>query len=564
MTPTLILLNIVGGVCLLLWGLRNVRNGITRAFGAQLHDVIAKSTKNRISSFFAGIGVTAIVQSSTATALIVGAFCGQGMLTVSGGIAVMLGADVGTTLVAQFLSFDLGWLAPAFVIVGYILFQKFKNSGRLGHIGKFILGLGLMLFALGWIRQSAGPLQDSEVLSMVLQSLDSDPIFAVLIAAIITWVMHSSIAMVLLLMTLVISGVLPIYTGLAMILGANIGGAIAPFVTTLKDSPMAARVPLGNILMRTVGVIVALPFLDEIIALLTSFGLSEERLLVDFHLLFNVALAITFLPFTTYIGALCQKLMPDKEAVDNESLPRYLDKKELNTTSVALSGAMRETLRMADVLEKMLQDSIRSLRDNDSALVYQIRQRDDVIDNLYRELKMYMAEITHESLDTSESMRYMQILSFAANIESAGDTIDKSLMEMAKKKIKDRLRFSTSGWADIEKIHNFVLETMRQAHSVFVSPDIKMARTLIQSKEILREIETKAVEDHFNRIREGIPETIATSALHLDILRDYRRINSAMAALAYPILEQRGQLRSSRLRDIKKKNTEKKQNKEFE
>ena len=173
MSPTLVLLNIIGGVCLLLWGLRGVRNGVTRAFGADLRKIISAGTHNRILAFMSGIGVTALVQSSTATALIIAAFCGKGIMTVTAGLAVMLGADVGTTLVAQVLTFDLSWLVPALLIFGFMLFSRYPKTGRVGHIGKMILHLGLMLMALGWIREAAEPLKQSELLPQILSALKS-------------------------------------------------------------------------------------------------------------------------------------------------------------------------------------------------------------------------------------------------------------------------------------------------------------------------------------------------------------------------------------------------------
>lgn len=543
------MLNIIGGVCLLLWGLRAVRNGMTRAFGANLHGVISKSTKNRAAAFFSGVGVTALLQSSTATAFIVAAFCGQGLLSLSSGLAVILGADVGTALMAQMLSFDVSWLAPMLITIGYVVFSLNKKKGKLEHIGKLIMGLALMLFALMWIRQSAGPLKESETLALVLHSMDKDPFMALILAALLTWIAHSSLAIVLLLMSLVASGVLPVGVGMAMVMGANLGGAFVPFLATLKDSREAARVPVGNMLMRLTGILLLMPFLDVIHAEILALGSSPARVLVDFHVIFNVALAAIFLPVTGTVAALCAKIIPSApENEDDPGRPRYLDNKELETTSVALSLAMRETLRMADLLQDMLAKTIVALRDNNITLVEEVRKMDDSIDSLFKAVKMYMAKITRDALDPDEAEKYMQIFGFATNIENAGDTIEKSLMEMARKKIEGRKQFSKEGWSEILEIHNFVMETMRVAQSVFVTGDAVQARRIMQGKDDLRKKEKKALDAHMKRIQEGVPETIATSSIHLDILRDYRRINSYMVSVAYTILEGAGELRESRLK----------------
>lgn len=537
----------------MLWGLRSVRNGMTRAFGADLHRIVAIGTKNRLTAFAAGIGVTALLQSSTATALIIAAFCGQGILSVPSGLAVMLGADVGTTVVAQLLTFDLKWLAPLFMAAGYALFKIYNKEGRLEHVGRFLIGLGLMLFALAWIKQSSLPLKESETLGLVLRSLEKDPVFAVMLAAVLTWLAHSSLAIVLLLVSLTAGGVVPTYVGLAMVLGANLGGALIPVLATLKDSREAGRVPLGNLMARVAGVLAVLPLIDIIHHHMNLAIEQPERLLVHFHMAFNICLAFAFLPFVGRLAALCVRLLPERSKDDDPGRPRYLDDKELDTPSIALSAAMRETLRMADILQEMLEQTIVVLRDNNAALARTIRDRDDVLDSIYRAVKMYMAKIAQESMDPSESRQHLQILGYATNLENAGDTIDKSLMEMARKKIKERTRFSRDGWQEIQDIHGFVMENVRLAQNVFVSSDLDLARRLLESKDRLRALERHATAAHMDRIREGIPETIATSSLHLDIIRDYRRINSYVATIAYAILEEAGELHATRLKKPRKK-----------
>ena len=230
-----------------------VRKGITRVFGDRLHLIVSKGTKNRFMAFFSGIGVTTVLQSSTATALIISSFCSQRVLTVSAGVAVMLGADVGTTLVAQILTFDLSWVAPVFLFGGYLFYRIMKHKGNIKHIGATFVGLGIMLLALGFIKSSAEPLKESETLVLVLEALSSEPLLALIISAILTWIMHSSLATVLLYVTLIASGVLNLQIALVMVLGANIGGAIAPIIVTMREGPEAARVPVANMGMRLIG-----------------------------------------------------------------------------------------------------------------------------------------------------------------------------------------------------------------------------------------------------------------------------------------------------------------------
>ena len=520
-----------------MWGVTLLRLGITHGFGAELRRALAASTQNRFKSFFSGVAITALLQSSTATVLIVAAFAGQGMIKSASGLAMVLGADVGTTLVAQVFSFDLSFLAPVFMVLGYFAFIV-KKSGRFKNLGRILIGLALMLFALGWIKEAAIPLKTSETLPIILQTLERDPFFAVIVVALLTWVAHSSLAIILLLMSFVASGVLPLMLGFYMVLGANLGGVIPPILATLKDHPEARRVPLGNLFIRLAGVLALFFFIPFIKPYFYEFGDIPARQIVNFHTAFNVLLAVIFLPFTGIISRLMKKIIPDVLETDDISTARYLDKKDLTAPTVALASATRETLRMADMVQDMLDDTIRVFKTNDKMLLEKVRAEDNVIDSIYSQIKTYMAQLSQEFMDPKEAQRYVQVLTFSTNLEHAGDVIDKNLMPLALKKIKRQIDFSEEGMKEIEHIHHLVMESVQLAQSIFVSDDIDLARQLLKDKHDIREAEIAGMATHIERLSEGKPETVDTSSLHVDIIRDYRRINSYMCTVAYPLLEE--------------------------
>ncbi len=513
-----------------------LRLGMTRGFGTSLRQAIAKNTRNRMKAFASGAFVTMLVQSSTATILIVTSFAAQGLITTPAALSVILGADVGTTIVAQVLSFDLSWVAPLLIIIGFAFYKR-ERSSRLKNIGRIISGLALMLFALGLIREAAEPLKESATLPLILQPLENDAILAIVVAALITWVMHSSLAFVLMLVSLVNSAVLPAELGLIMVLGANIGGTFAPLVATLRDQPAAKRIPVGNLLMRLSGAALFIPLIDFIHPLMEFIGGDAGRQVVNFHMIFNIALALVFLPLAKPVADLCRKIIPDKANQTDQGQPKYLDKNAMDTPSIALASAVRETLRMADLIEKMLRDSIKAFKTNDSNVVKGITKQDDIVDNLYTAIKNYLARLNEEFMDAEEAHRYIQIFTFATNIEHAGDIIDKNLMASAQKKIRKQQSFSEEGLKEIEKIHGMVMESVRLAQSVFVSEDKGLAQRLLKQKDYLRNAEAKASAAHIERLREEIPETFATSSLHMDIIRDLRRINTHMCTVAYPVIE---------------------------
>lgn len=519
-----------------MWGVGLLRLGITHGFGAELRRVLAASTSNRLKSFVSGVGITALLQSSTATVLIVSAFAGQGMVKSAAGLAMVLGADVGTTLVAQVFSFDLTFLIPIFMIVGFISFSL-EGAGRYKNFGRIFIGLALMLFALGWIKEAAIPLKTSETLPIILQALEKDPFFAVIVVALLTWLSHSSLAVILLLMSFVASGVLPLMLGFYMVLGANLGGVIPPILATMKDHPEARRIPIGNLIIRTVGVVAIFMFIPYIKPYFYEFGEIPARQIVNFHTAFNVLLAIVFLPLTGVISNITKRIVPDRVEADDISKARYLNDKDMATPSVALAAATRETLRMADMVQEMLEDTIHVFKTNDITLLEKVRNEDDVIDNLYMQIKLYMAKLSQEFMDPQEARRYVQVLTFSTNLEHAGDVIDTNLMPLALKKIKRNIEFSEQGLEEIEYIHERVVESVQLAQSIFVSDDTDLAQKLLEDKRIIRDAEISGMATHIERLSEGVPETIATSSLHVDIIRDYRRINSYMCTVAYPLLE---------------------------
>ena len=521
----------------MLWSLKLIRLGVTRGFGAGLRRVLAISTGNRVSAMFAGLIATLFLQSSTAAIMIIASFAGQGMVTTSSALALVLGADVGTTIVAQLLAFDVSWMTPALLLVGGIFFSiekinNFKNYGRI------MIGLALLLLSLQMISVASVPMKQSQTLPLILKPLQNDNFLALMVAILMTWLAHSSLAIVLLLMSLAQSKVITVSLAVIMVLGANIGSTIAPLISTLRDSPSAIRITVGNIITRVLGVTIILLFIHQVMPHLSLLADSPGRQVVNFHMLFNIALCILFLPFTGLMAKLCTKLIPDRIGADDPSRPKYLNDKEVDTPAIALASAERETLRMADVLQEMLEDTIRAFKTNDESIVHRIREKDNIIDRLYEALKRYMARLSQEFMDQKDARRFVQVLTFATNLEHAGDVIDKNLMPLALKKIRNQRSFSLEGFREIEGIHNGVLDSVRMAQNVFISGDAKLAQQMLHDKERIRRAEIDASVGHIDRLREGVPETIATTSLHLDIIRDYRRINSYMCTVAFSLLEE--------------------------
>jgi len=538
----MILLDLMGGVALLLWGLHMVRSGIVRAFGADLRRFLGSALRNRFLAFLAGIGVTALLQSSTATGLMTASFVTGGEVDLVPALAIMLGANVGTTLIVQVLSFNVSAVAPVLFLVGVTAFKR-SGQTRTRDLGRVAIGVGLMVLSLHILLDTLAPAENAPAVRTLLSAATTEPLLCLLMAAALTWAAHSSVAVVLLVMSLAYSSFVTPVAALALILGANLGSALNPLVEgTQSDNPASRRLPLGNLLNRLLGCLVVLPFLNPITAALAQIEPNPSRMAADFHTAFNVALALVFILPLRGLAALLTRMLPERPTPNDPSTPLYLDETGLATPSVALVCAARETLHIGDIIATMLRQTRTALLTDDRKLVAEICRMDDAVDALDEAVKLYVTKLTRESLGERDGRRAMEIISFSINLEHVGDIIDKNLMELAAKKIKRQLAFSKEGAAELESFHQDVCDSLRLALSVFMSGDVRIARQLVIQKANLWASEFAAAESHLARLREGRPESIESSSLHLDVLRDLKRIHSHICSVAYSVLERAGEL----------------------
>ena len=522
-----------------------VRIGIIDAWGSEVRTALGASLSNRFKAFFAGLGVTVLLQSSSATALLTSSFSSQGIINTAPALAVLLGADVGTTLVAQILTFDLSTLSPLLIAVGVAMFT-YSDAGRSRDIGRLALGIGMMLLSLKLILAASLPMRESVIVQEIFASLGNDLVLAVVVAIIIAWMAHSSLATVLLVITLASTGALDLTVAFAFVLGANIGSAIPPFVATLGASNTARRPPLGNLIFRVCGVILVLPWLGRFSDWIIQFDITSPRQIANFHMFFNIALALLFLPMINRMAELTQHLLPEDEDEGDEIKPMHLDKSAFETPLVALVNAEREVLRMGEVVERMFRNTFIALKKNDVELAKRTRTMDQVANQFYDEVKLYLTSLSRETLGEKESQRCTEILSFATNLEHIGDIISVDMIDsILRKKIVERAKMSLQDREDINSLYQPVLLSFNLSLSVFTSGDIAMARQLLAKKYKFRKLEKQAVVNHLNKLREDVTYNPRLSALQLDVLRDLKRINSHLTAVAYPILDAAGQLRSS-------------------
>jgi phosphate:Na+ symporter len=545
MPATHALIELLGEVALLLWGVHMVRTGVTRAFGADLRRLLGKALRNRVAACVAGAGVTLALQSSTATALMATSFLAGGLIDLVPALAVMLGANVGTALVAWALAFDITIVYPALIFIGLVIFRTGVRT-RTRNIGRLTIGLGLVLLSLHLLVETIVPASVSPDARELIAAITREPLPVMVMAALVTWAMHSSIAAVLVIASFAATGLISPFAGLAMVLGANLGSALNPLLAAGSGERNALRMPVGNIANRLIGCAVALPLLPLISEHLTTVIPDAGRQIVTFHLVFNAVLAVLFIPPLPLIAKVLERMLPDRPRPEDAGSARYLDPASLETPRVALANASREALRMADVVEEMLTGSRELLRRDDNRLLAELTRKDDVLDRLNGSLTRFLAELGRRDLGEEECARLSQIQTVALNLEHAGDIIDKGVLNLAGKRMRRRLRLTERQVTEAEAMHEHLLAQLRLAVAVFMDEDLPSALRLVEEKERFRELERAATESQFALTPEA-GQHAETRGLHLDVVRDLKRVDAHLASIAHPLLERHNLLRPSRL-----------------
>jgi len=541
---TLALLGLAGAIALFLWGTHMAQTGVQRALGPRLRQILGQTLSNRTKAFFAGIGLTLLLQSSTATCLMAASFTANGMVDLLPAMAVMLGANVGTALIVQVLAFDVAIASPVLVLAGFLMFRRTQNA-LVHDLGRALIGLGLMLLALHQMLGILTGVETAPEFRTAMGIVAAVPALGFILAAIAAWGVHSSVAVVLLIISLASHGALPLDVAFVSVLGANLGTAINPLLEAGAATPDARRLPLGNLGNRIVGIALTLLAVGPLARWLGG-ALTPSHAVATFHLAFNLVFALLMLPLLKPAEALLNRLLPARPAAD-PAAPLYLDRSARETPLVALGGAAREALRLADVLEQMLHGAHDALVKNDRKLIEETRNRDDVLDGLNTAIKKYLTSIEADALNEDDQRRLNQILVFAMHIEQAGDVIDRNLLPHVSKRLKRGLIKGESD-SDLADLMDRLVSNLRTAASLFMTEDARVARQLAEEKVTFRRAEREAVAAHFDVMRSDRVGQGMQSAIHLDLLRDMKLINSLIvAAAAYPVLDRAGELLPTRL-----------------
>ena len=531
------LLALFGGLALLLYGMQLIGDGLQRAAGGHLRHLLTSMTRNRLAAVGSGALVTAIIQSSSATTLMLIGFVSTGLLSFRQSLGVILGADIGTTFTVQLLAVNIQELSLLLVGAGFAV-SFFARRGTAKSVGLAVLGFGFIFLGMKVMSDGLAPLAGDELTQKVLVALSANPFFGLLVGAALSASMASSAATIGLTLSLAHQGILSLAGAVPVVLGANIGTCAVALAASLRSSSDARRVAVAHIGFKVLGVALVFPFIRPLTALVATTAGDTARQIANFHTLFNVAISALFLPFAPWAARVITAMVPEQERGDNPFKTRYLDDRYLDQPALAIGQAMREALRMGDVAQAMLRDAMTVLRSNDQELLEDVERRDDQLDYLEREIKLFLSRLGRETMSPDLAQKEIGLISFIGNLENIGDIIDKNLMELARKKLYQGRRFSEAGEAELIEFHAVVSKNLERAIAGFAANDRSLAQEVLDQRPLIRHRERELRESHLMRLRRGLAESLETSEIHLDVLTNLKRISSHVTALVFPILEE--------------------------
>ena len=551
MAVLVVLLNLAGAVALLLWAIRMVRTGVERAYGSALERMLKGSRGGRVNRVFLGMAAAMLLQSGSAVAVLAGGFVASGLIAAGPALALLLGADLGSALIVQVLSFDLAWLMPILFIAGGWMFLR-GTSREVKQGGRILVGIGLVLVSLQLIAVATDPLRQSEALPAIVAYLSEDWVTCFLLGAIFAFAVHSSIATVLLVASMAAQQVLSVEPAIAIVLGANLGGALVPVMLTRLATPSARRVPIGNLIFRATGSVAALALLASFEPALALLRFPPALEVVLAHVVFNLAIIIVFLPLTDAIQPLLEVIIPDRSGDAERGDPltarsSHLDRSVLHTPRLALASATRELLHTGEVVEMMLRPLMEFFETGSKEQFKEIRYLIVEVNLVHTDIKEYLVELNRGAMDAYDAHRSMELANYSINLQHVGEVVGTNLLKLVEEMRSQRLSFSQEGKIDLMEQHAMVLSNLQLALNVLVSGDRESARDLVAEKERMREMEMRSQDRHLKRLQEGSVQSIETSKIHLETIRTLRQINSLVATIAYPILVEAGELLDSRL-----------------
>ncbi|MFH1262829.1 MAG: Na/Pi cotransporter family protein [Pseudomonadota bacterium] len=528
-------------ICFFFFGLRLAEEGLRKALGDGLRTQIEKLTRNSFAALVVGIFLTAIFQSSTATVVMLVGMGSIGVLSVRQATPIVLGADIGTTLLVLLLAasvrLDIRTIALGALIFGFLSYFIFQRN-RPKFFAQAFLGAGFLFYGLGLLTAAGEPLKESPLVRQVLSAIVSNPWVTFFFGAILTAILQKSAAVLGILMSFAVAGLLNVQEAVPFVLGVNLGSTTGPFAASLRAQADGKRIAYIHVALKVIGVLLVMPFAALVGDAIEGVFSGVSYQVAAIHIGFNVLLAVLFLPLCPLISKAAVRWIHAPEE-EKEFSAKYLDVASLDSPGLAFANVFREVLRMAEIAQEMCTQVLIPFEEAGRETIERLEELDDQVDHLDREIKFYLAKVNQAQLVENQGRRQLELLTLTHDLEQIGDVINKDIMELAEKKRRKIVSFSAEGWKEIQEFHDLVVENFRLAITALASGDHDLGKKVLRHKKHLAEIEQEFAQRHLLRLSQGLKEAFETSSIHLDLLSNLRRINSIICHLAYPVIERR-------------------------
>ncbi len=528
---------LLGGLALFLVGMRMTTSGLEQVAGNRMRAILGRVTEKRWLGLVTGVAVTALIQSSSATTVMVVSFTNAGLLSLRQTLAIILGADIGTTLTVQLIAFSLKDYSLLIVFAGFILSALPQRRYR--SAGQFLLGCGLIFYGMGLMSRAMDPLRDNLFFRQLLVGSAERPLLVLIAAMIFTALIHNSAAAIGIALTLAFQGLIGLPTAIPVILGANIGTCATAIMAAFGARREARRVALAHVFFKVAAVCLFLPFIKPFAALVAQTAPDVPRQIANAHTLFNVTAALVFLPSLSVAERFLRRLVPDAREEEQKTWrPKYLDERILELPVMALAQTAREISRLGDAVLRMLREGYLVIRDRDEERMRQVVALDDKVDVLESELRRYLIRLGRTPMDERQSAKVASYLYMIHHLETIGDLISKNLMGLAQKVIRDDLRFSAEGAQQWTSYYEKTLDMLQMALAAFATNDQQMARQVVAQKAIMARQARALHFEHLDRLGQGIRESEQSSPVHIHLIADLRRIVSNAASVAAAVVHE--------------------------
>ena len=541
----LLIMNLLGGLALFLYGMSKMSDGMKKAAGNRMRNILAALTKNRVIALIVGAFVTMIIQSSSATTVMLVSFVQAQLMSYAQALGVIMGANIGTTITAQLVAFKLTDYALGMITVGFIM-TMFSKRETFKHFGEALLGFGILFFGMYLMSDAMKPLRDYQPFQDLMIGLEN-PWFGLLIGALFTGLIQSSSAFTGIVITLALNGLITLEAGIPLILGANVGTCITAGLASIGTIRDAKRVAIAHVLFNIGGVLIFIWFIPYLADFVRTLSSDTPRQIANAHTIFNITVGIVFLPFTTLLAKLVYKILPDKE-IEKGVIPTtwHLDDSQISHPAIAIGLVQSELSRMTKIVARMLRAIIHPFTTDDPgedeiylklSVLEGIDMREDKIDFLDEKVVNYLLQIGRQELSNQQMSEVYAMISIANDLESIGDVIHRDMLPLVEKRRQLESDFSEEGKKELKAYHVKMSKQMSRLQDALSEMDPTMAKKILRKEEKYVILESDFRIRHVKRLRDEMEESLETHEVHVEFLDLLKQVSVHLANIAKTIME---------------------------